>query len=456
MEKQTTEEFIKKAQAVHGDKCDYSKVEYVNSTSKICIVCPEHGEFWQIPTSHLRGRGCPHCGRKSRIMKGCSSKEEFINKARSIHGNKFDYSRVDYINSKTKICIVCPEHGEFWQIPNSHLLGKSCPLCSKKSSAKQRSNTQEIFFKRIKAKFGNKFDYSKSVFNGWNNPIIITCKKHGDFQTTPKHHLMGDGGCPHCRILTVSNKLRKGIELIKETLVERYGDDIVLISTEYSNVRKPLVLECKKHGQFVTTWALIRRGSCCPACGIENRALKRSLGQEEFERRSNLIHHNKYSYELAVYKEEKSKVWVRCPEHGYFEIMAEHHMAGFGCPICSFTRGEQAVYNYLSEHNIQFDYQYEFASSDLFSNNTKFRVDFWLKQLNVIIEYNGEQHYRPVSIFGGKERYIIQQERDNSLRVLCAHNNIKLIEIPFWEYNNIEKILKRELKKDVTGQVSDI
>ncbi len=452
MKKLTTEEFIKKVRAVHGDRYDYSKVEYVNSISKICIVCPDHGEYRQIPNSHLSGRGCSQCGRNSRITKRSSSNEEFINKARLIHGNKYDYSRVDYINSKSKICIVCPEHGEFWQTPNSHLLGKNCPLCSKKSSAKHRSNTQEIFLKRIKEKFGNKFDYNKSIFVGWNNPIIITCRKHGEFQTTPKHHLMGDGGCPLCRIIKVSNKLRKGIALIKDTLVERYGDEIILLSEEYKNARAPLSLECRKHGRFITTWALLRRGSCCPKCGIENRALKRSLGQEEFERRSNLIHHNKYSYELAVYKEEKSKVWVRCPEHGYFEITAEHHMEGFGCPICSFTRGEHAVYNYLSEHNIQFDYQYEFASSDLSCDNKKFRVDFWLKKLNVIIEYNGEQHYKPVSIFGGAERYIIQKERDESLRIFCKQNKIKLIEIPYWDYNKIEHILKKELKTNLNSK----
>ncbi|MDO4200689.1 MAG: hypothetical protein Q4D25_00980 [Bacteroidales bacterium] len=441
----STEEFINKARLVHEDKYDYSKVDYVNSKSKICIVCPVHGEYWQSPESHLSGKGCPRCGRESVILKRCSSTEEFINKARLIHGNKYDYSQTNYINSKSKICIICPEHGEFWQIPNSHLSGKRCPICSKESSAKLRSNTQGVFFKRIKTKFGKKFDYAKSIYVGWNAPIIVTCKKHGDFQTTPKHHLNGDGGCPLCRIITVSNKLKKGVEDIQNELASKYGDNIKLISKEYKNSRTPLLAECKKHGLFKITWAMIRRGICCPKCGIENRIQKRSLGQEEFERRANMIHHNKYSYELAIYKNEKSKVWVKCPEHGFFEISPEQHMAGFGCPICAFTRGEQAVFNYLTEHNIQFDYQYEFASTDIFSTNTKFRVDFWLEKLNTIIEYNGEQHYKPVSIFGGEERYSIQQERDESLRIFCRQNKITLIEIPFWDYCNIDKILQKEL-----------
>ena len=446
MAKNSTEEFIAKANKVHGDRYDYSKVKQVDSKTKVCIFCKEHGEFWQRPASHLSGRGCPQCGRNSIIMKRRSSKEVFLNKARAIHGNKYDYSKVDYVNSKIKVCIVCPEHGIFWQIPNSHLSGRGCPKCGKDSGAVLRSNSQDIFYERVYNKFANKFDYTKSVFKGWNTPMTITCKEHGDFQITPKRHLVGDGGCPLCRIITVSNKLKKGVDVIRDTLVDRYGDDIILISDKYKNARTQLLFECRKHGRFMTTWAIIRRGFCCPKCGIENRAQKRSLGQEEFERRANQIHHNKYSYELAVYKEEKSKVWVRCPEHGYFEITAKHHMAGFGCPICSFTRGEQAIYNYLIEHDIQFEYQYEFPSLDLFSSNTKFRVDFWLKKINVIIEYNGEQHYKPISIFGGEKRYTIQQERDESLRVFCRQKKITLIEIPYWDYNKIESILKKKLK----------
>lgn len=117
-------EFIPRAREVHGDKYDYSKAEYVNNSTNVCIICPEHGEFWQTPASHLNGAGCPKC---SKVYKPTT--EEWIEKANEVHNGKYEYSKVEYMNAKTKVCIVCPDHGEFWQIPYAHLKGQGCPSC---------------------------------------------------------------------------------------------------------------------------------------------------------------------------------------------------------------------------------------------------------------------------------------------------------------------------------------
>ena len=124
MKKLTTEIFIKNAKNVHGDKYDYSKVEYVNAHTKVCIICLEHGEFWQTPSNHLSGKGCILCANVKKI-----TTEEFIKRAKEVHGNKYDYSKVEYINNKIKVCIICPIHGEFWQMPINHLLGRGCKVC---------------------------------------------------------------------------------------------------------------------------------------------------------------------------------------------------------------------------------------------------------------------------------------------------------------------------------------
>lgn len=126
MKRLTTEEFIQKAKEIHGDKYDYSKVEYVNNKTKVCIVCSEHGEFWLKPNTHLSMHiGCPICNRK------IHNTETFINESNKVHNNKYDYSKTEYVDSKTKVCIVCPEHGEFWQRPDSHLYMKTgCPKCT--------------------------------------------------------------------------------------------------------------------------------------------------------------------------------------------------------------------------------------------------------------------------------------------------------------------------------------
>ena len=125
------QKFIDKAKEIHPEY-NYSKVEYINSKTKVCIICPEHGEFYVTPNNFL-GKyncGCHYCKNKA------TNKEEFVYKASKIHNNKYDYSQVEYTNSKAKIKIVCPEHGEFWQSPNDHLNGCGCPVCKESRGEK--------------------------------------------------------------------------------------------------------------------------------------------------------------------------------------------------------------------------------------------------------------------------------------------------------------------------------
>ena len=125
----TKDEWISRARIVHGDKYDYSKTEYVNWKTKVCIICPIHGEFWQIANSHLQGFGCKKCSNLLKSEKMTFGKDEFINKAKKKHGNKYDYSKVIYESYWKRVCIICPIHGEFWQTPRSHLYGRGCPIC---------------------------------------------------------------------------------------------------------------------------------------------------------------------------------------------------------------------------------------------------------------------------------------------------------------------------------------
>ena len=135
----TTDEFIKKAKKIHGDKYDYSHVKYVDADSKVCIICSKHGEFWQVARTHLSGSGCPICAGRRKMRTS-----DFIDKARFVHGNKYDYSKAEYKGNSEKICIICPEHGEFWQIAANHLNGRGCPKCGFIiGSSKQRIWTKE-------------------------------------------------------------------------------------------------------------------------------------------------------------------------------------------------------------------------------------------------------------------------------------------------------------------------
>lgn len=130
MKKLTNEEFIKSANLVHNFKYDYTNTKYINSRSKVLINCLEHGEFYQLANVHLSGSGCPECGKKLQGPKK-QTNEEFISRLKEARGDKYDYSLVEYKDFNEEIDIICPIHGNFKQLPYHHLNGTDCPLCSK-------------------------------------------------------------------------------------------------------------------------------------------------------------------------------------------------------------------------------------------------------------------------------------------------------------------------------------
>lgn len=128
--RKSVERFIEQSKIVHGNKYNYDKVKYINDRTPVTIICPKHGDFTQIPSNHLNGKGCPQCAKEYNSKLFSDTTESFIQKAILVHGNKYDYSKVNYIRSQEKVCIICPEHGEFEQRPNDHLMGKGCPKCN--------------------------------------------------------------------------------------------------------------------------------------------------------------------------------------------------------------------------------------------------------------------------------------------------------------------------------------
>ncbi len=208
MGKLTTDEFIKRAREVHGDRYDYSKVRYVDSKTKVCIICKDHGEFLQQPSNHLRGIRCPWCGIEATRVKRTNSVDEFLKSAKAIHGDKYDYSKVVYVNKRTKICIVCPEHGDFWQSPGKHLSGQGCKKCHHVFLAKQFSFGKEVFVEKAKAIHNGFYDYSAVNYINSHTHVQIICPIHGAFLQEPASHLRGHG-CPICANNYTANKNRK-------------------------------------------------------------------------------------------------------------------------------------------------------------------------------------------------------------------------------------------------------
>lgn len=188
---------MEKSRIIHENKYDYSKVIYINNYTKVEIICHKHGSFFTQPSSHIfKKTGCQKCAKIRQSLLLTKSQKEFIEKAQTIHGDKYDYSKSIYISSFTKIEIICKKenHGAFHQQASNHLFGKGCPKCGCKGNLNR--NTEQFIQDAIKI-HGNKYDYSKTVFTKTKNKIIISCKTHGDFIQNSGNHLRGVG-CKKC------------------------------------------------------------------------------------------------------------------------------------------------------------------------------------------------------------------------------------------------------------------
>lgn len=188
----TQETVLEKFKSTHGDKYDYSLVKYVDSTTKVDIICPKHGKFSQEPSSHTRGSGCKYCFRRGRVKQ---SQEEFIESCSKTHDYKFDYSKTVFNGMLEKIIITCPFHGDLEVNPFKHKNGTGCKYCVFDSQC----ITQEEFIKRSNSIHNFKYDYSKVVYIKGRYKVNIICKDHGEFLQQAHTHMYG-GGCPDCAV----------------------------------------------------------------------------------------------------------------------------------------------------------------------------------------------------------------------------------------------------------------
>ena len=250
MKKSTKEEFIGKAKIIHKCKYDYAKVNYVNSNTKVCIICPVHGEFWQTPHNHIQGSICPKCAREEIIKKTAKSTEEFIKESIFSHGDKYDYSKVRYVNNHQKVKIICPIHGEIEIFPSSHINGYGCPKCAIIGRSNKKMFNTEEFIDKAKKIHGNKYNYSKTKYNGNGKKVTIICPKHGEFSQVAETHISGHG-CPKCAVEERALKKIKDKKDFIKNAKEIHGDKYDYSKVEYKGMNKKVILICKQHGDFL-------------------------------------------------------------------------------------------------------------------------------------------------------------------------------------------------------------
>lgn len=432
------EEAISRIKDIHGDKYDCSKVVYVNVKTPITLVCPEHGEFRIIPDNIFRkGQGCGKCAGRGK------STDDFIKEARMKHGDRYDYSKSEYKGSHTPLIITCKEHGDFWMTPYNHIhLCCNCQKCSGCSVL-----TFEEFKKRAFKKYGDRFDYSNAAYTNRDAEISIKCNVCGTvFRQTPHNHLTcTQGGCPTCRYSYVAKSESIPFEEFVARSIEVHGNKYTYHKDSYFGIKNKTTITCPIHGDFEQQAMAHANGSGCNLCGNISISNTLTLNTDIFKQRAVAVHGDEYDYSKSIYIGNATPLTIICKKHGEFEMKPCDHWKGHGCPVCHSSSGERLIRAFLVNNNIEF--VQEFLVKNVYSSSDKkwFRVDFFLPQHNIFIEFNGKQHYEPIDLWGGEKQFEIQKARDEAVRKYCIENGINLIEIPYTDISNIDAILTERI-----------
>lgn len=363
--RKTTEQFIEEAIAVHGDKYDYSEVEYVKSNEKVQVKCIEHGNFSIQPNKHLQNRGCPECYQKRTGL----TVEKFIERSKLKHGGKYDYSKINFVKSNENVTIVCPIHGEFRQLPHNHMKGNDCQKCGfdKISALKKMSGSE--FVEISNAVHDNFYDYSKLDYVSAHKKVEIICPIHGEFLQNANNHLSG-AGCNKCGVISASKKITKT--------------------------------------------------------------------KEQFVADAEKVHGDLWNYDLVEYINCNQHVDIVCPKHGIYSQTPSHHLSGQRCPTCTESNGERDVRMALESRKINIDTQKTFSDC---RDRGMLKFDFYLPDMNILIEFDGIQHFEPVEKFGGASNFEIVRKRDMIKNSYTIENNIPLLRIKYDQIDNVSELV---------------
>jgi hypothetical protein len=201
MKKLNSSDFIEKFRKVHGDRYDYSAFQYLDSNTKVKIICKNHGPYETLPYNHFTHH-CYECSKITVLRKNSNSKEKFIIKARKIHGEKYDYSMVVKPLDRNKIKIICKIHGQFSLSAGHHLAGRGCKKCTRENI---RFLAMNEFIKKANIIHNNKYSYERINYKGDDKKLFVTCLDHGDFYIQGRNHLKGRG-CSTCKVTKASFK----------------------------------------------------------------------------------------------------------------------------------------------------------------------------------------------------------------------------------------------------------
>lgn len=261
----TTQSFIEKANKIHENKYGYSKTVYQKGNIPVTITCPIHGDFTMKPYPHLQGCGCYYCGIESSRRKNTKTTEWFIENAKQVHGDKYDYSKVVYKKYQEKVKIICKKHGIFEQRPENHIKGDGCPECAKEKNEEIKKYYKDKFFQKCKDKG---YDVSSVTYVNASSMLSAICNIHGKFNVLPNYYLKN--GCPYCK---KENSIKKEKDKFITKAKEKYGDKYDYSKVVFKNWKTPVEIICKRHGSFYQKPTKHLHNTCCRHCLQEGNVL---------------------------------------------------------------------------------------------------------------------------------------------------------------------------------------
>lgn len=427
MKKLTQEEFITRALSRARRPIDLSQFVYSGSAAKSTAVCPTHGPF-QISANALMNRiGCAKCFESTRGQSKKLTQAEFLDRAKSVHGNKYDYSKSSYQGSQTKLVITCKTHGDFKQGANSHLSGRGCPKCRNDATSARGRMSADKFILRCGEVHGDKYNLSKVRYSGMSKKIEVICSSHGSFFPTAGNFVGLGSGCPVCGKESVGRQSRKPFEYYVQKSAAKHGGKFTYTGITYRGSTAYLQITCPVHGEFEQVAQDHIKGVGCTKCSTP------MYDQKSFIHLANITHGNRYSYEKSQYSKALDKVQITCPTHGpFWQTPNSHVNGGQGCPRCAGVGpscGQLEVAEFLMGHT-EVIIEKRLSSSNM-------RLDIFLPEHNLAVEYHG--------LIWHSTKFSKEPRRDYIKHKLAESDGIRLVHIYQDEWEFQPDVVKRTL-----------
>ena len=432
------------------------------------------------------------------------TKQVIRQRAKAVHGDKYDYSQADLRNDRGYCCVICPQHGPFWVVPALHYSVKyrqGCNKCSIEVRGKKRRKPVEDYIKQIREIHGSKYDLSRFDEIDRRGRRCIICPEHGEFWVVPAQMVFRKTGCKKCGMRRAGSRNMLPKDKFIEKAVAVHGDKYLYDKlVDYRGVGHMVTFVCPLHGEFSQYAADHLAGRGCSACAAEERGLLQRRSSDWLER-ARAVHGNKYIYPDLIDPKGKGAIEITCPRHGVFSQALSDHVAGQGCRKCYHDSRrvlpDEWLDRFRAAHGTKYDYSLFSAPKSKRSKCKiicpehgpfeqrpdqhaagygcpkcsaskgeamiralldEFRLQYdeqWPVRLGfrrvvrydfrvgkTLIEYDGMQHYRSIEFFGGDSTLKKTMRNDKEKDAWAHSNGYDLIRIGYHEWDLAREKLK--------------